>query len=163
VEEAVFYKDADAVMYIKADGHVTAALCPEVKAKAFARLEEAPAIASIYVELSDCEYMDSTFLGLIVGLNKRFKAKSGHPLVLLHANPTCLGLLKTIGVLKLVEVSNEERSFPMPMERISLGPRASASFLLDAHEELSDISEENKARFSSLTKALRDSIDKERD
>lgn len=160
MEEAVFYKESEAVMYIKAEGHVTAAICPEVKVKAFARLEEKPEIASIYVDLHACEYMDSTFLGLIVGLNKRFKARAGRPLVLLHVNPTCLGLLKTIGVLKLVEISDEDRIFPQPMEKIGFGPRATAEFLLDAHEELTGLSEENKARFSSLTKALKDSIDK---
>ncbi len=160
MEEAIFIKEEAEALYIRAQGHVTATLCPELKARAFTRLETAPAPKAVYVDLGPCEYMDSTFLGLLVGLNKRFKQSVGKPIVLLHANETCLGLLKTIGVLKLVELSNEEVAFPRMLERLSAGPRATAEFLLDAHEELADISEENKRRFSTLTDALKDALGK---
>lgn len=158
MDEAVWYREAEDGIYIRVKGHMTAALCPELKAKSFARLDAEKPVGAVWLDLGACEYMDSTFLGLIVGLNKRFKARGGKAIVLLHVNQTCLGLLKTIGVLKLVEISSEDKRFPEPMESIGPGPRATAEFLLDAHEELSGLSEENKARFSTLTKALKDSI-----
>ena len=160
MDEAIFFKDSENTLFIRAQGHVTAALCPELKAKAFSRLDAAPPIRAVYIDLATCEYMDSTFLGLIVGINKRYKARNGSAVVLLHVNQTCLSLLKTIGVLRLVEISDEDRPFPKLMEVISLGPRATAEFILDAHEELSDLSEENKTRFSTLTQTLRTSIKK---
>jgi anti-anti-sigma factor len=161
VDEALLYGDTGGEMFVKAQGHVTAARCPELKARIFARLETAPAVSAVYFDLSGCEYMDSTFLGLIVGANKRFKALSGRTLRVLHANPTCLGLLRTIGVTRLVEISNDEVPFPQSMETIGPGPRATAEFILDAHEQLSEISDENRARFTTLTKALKDSLGKQ--
>jgi anti-anti-sigma factor len=161
VDEAVFYREEGGEIFIRAKGHMTAALCPELKARAFARLDTLPPITSVFFDLGPCEYMDSTFLGLIVGLNKRFKAKTGRTVVLLRVNQTCLGLLRTIGVLKLITVSEEDRAFPDEMESLGQKRAATAEFLLDSHEELSELSEENRARFSTLTKALKDSLKKD--
>ncbi|NTU85387.1 MAG: hypothetical protein HGA45_39550, partial [Chloroflexales bacterium] len=79
-------------------------------------------IEAIYLDLSACEYMDSTFLGFIVGAQKRF-AKTGEgeaggrrSLVLLGVNEACMGLLRTIGILGLVRVSEEQVPFPAELE-----------------------------------------------
>lgn len=161
MDEALFYKESEGIIYIRAQGHLTAALCPQLKAKAFARIESDPPIQAVYLDMAPCEYMDSTFLGLVVGLNKRYKAAGGPSIVLLRPSQTCLGLLRTIGVTKLVTISDEEVPFPQLMESMAPGPRATAEFLLDAHENLSEISEDNRSRFSTLTKTLKDSIEGE--
>lgn len=162
MDEAAFYKESEEGIYLRAEGHATALFCPELKARAFARLEAEPPPRELRMDLSACEYMDSTFMGLIVGLNKRYQARTGRRLVLHGLGHTCEGLLRTIGVLKLLEISAEPASFPGPMERVGAGARATAEFLLDAHEELSGLSEENKAKFGSLTELLRKSIGADR-
>ncbi|MEI6386854.1 MAG: STAS domain-containing protein [Spirochaetota bacterium] len=168
MEEALFARAVDDRLFIRATGHVTAALCPELKAKCFARLENSAPISGIFMDLSQCEYMDSTFLGLIVGLTKKLMAKTGRKLTIVGTSDTCIGLLKTIGVLGLVESLREGPDFP-ELERIGKGPSASsldatsdaasAEFILDAHEELAAISDENRDRFSSLNTMLRESIE----
>lgn len=160
MEEAVFIKMIEDRIYIRARGHVTAALCPELKTRSFERLDTAPPVRAIYLDLSECEYMDSTFLGFIVGINKRLERLANRKIVLLGVNPTCFGLLRTIGVTKLVEISEEKIPFPGSLERIGRGPEATADFLLDAHEELSSLSEENRERFATLTSILRDALKK---
>jgi anti-anti-sigma factor len=160
VEEAIYMgMDGDRI-YVRATGHITAALCPELKTKCFARFEVAPPVSAVYIDLSSCDYMDSTFLGLIVGLTKRLMAKARKKLTIVAANDACLGLLKTIGVLGLLEDSRESPPFPERMERIGRGSAATAEFLLDAHEELSSLSDDNRAKFSALTSLLRDSMRK---
>jgi len=168
VEEAVFYKSEDSIIYMKATGHVTALVCPALKAAVFERLDMDPPVGKIYLDLSDCEYMDSTFLGLIVGTQKRFAGSRGGtqpgsgPIVLLRVNEACRGLLRTIGVLGMVELSDAPVPFPSGLERLSGDGRTSARFLLDAHEELSDLSSENRRRFSTLTTVLKSVVDSER-
>jgi hypothetical protein len=109
--------------------------------------------------------MDSTFLGLIVGTQKRFARQSGlskHPMItLLNVNEACKGLLRTIGVLGMVELSDAGVAFPSDLPRVSSEIRASARFLLDAHEELASLSERNRKRFSTLTTVLRSAVDAE--
>ncbi|MGA2545687.1 MAG: STAS domain-containing protein [Rectinemataceae bacterium] len=167
MEEAVYYKSEDRAIYIRATGHVTALVCPPLKTAVFDRLDADPPITKVYVDLSDCEYMDSTFLGLLVGTQKRFARLSGNPridsgsIVLIGVNEACKGLLRTIGVLGMVELSDAEIPFPPGLERLSGEARASARFLLDAHEDLSDLSADNRKRFATLTTVLRSVVDAE--
>ena len=61
----------------------------------------------------------------------------------------------------MVELSDAEVAFPADLARLSGESRASARFLLDAHEELSALSGENRKRFSALTTVLRGALDSE--
>ena len=161
MEEAAFYKETEDEIWIRAEGHITAAFCPELKSRAFARIDGDRPPTAIRMDLSSCEYMDSTFLGLIVGMNKRLVHKNGHKVRLHQPGQACLSLLKTIGVLALLDITRDPARFEGSFERIGPGPRATAEFLLDAHEHLSNLSEENRERFSTLTTVLKKSIDQE--
>ncbi|MDA8424668.1 MAG: STAS domain-containing protein [Treponema sp.] len=163
MEEAAYFKEDGDTVYIRAEGHVTAAVCPGLKSRLFARLDAQPRAQAVVFDLAPCEYMDSTFLGLIVGAQKRFAASGGDKILVLHANDACRGLLRTIGVLGLVALSDENVAFPEDLERIGAGTRASAQLILDAHEELSGLSEENRRRFAGLTSILRDAIRGDKD
>lgn len=158
MEEAAYFKEDGETVYIRAEGHVTAAVCPALKTRLFARLDAQPRATAVMFDLSQCEYMDSTFLGLIVGAQKRFAAAGGDKIRVLHVNEACRGLLRTIGVLGMVELSEEIVAFPSEMEKIDTGSRASARLILDAHEELSGLSEENHKRFAGLTSILREAL-----
>jgi hypothetical protein len=61
----------------------------------------------------------------------------------------------------MVELSDAEIPFPPGLERLSGEARASARFLLDAHEDLSDLSADNRKRFATLTTVLRSVVDAE--
>jgi anti-anti-sigma factor len=165
VEEAVFYKSEGTTLFMKATGHVTALVCPPLKTAVFERIDAEPAVERIYLDLSGCDYMDSTFLGLIVGTQKRFSRLQGgdrrRMIVLLGVNEACKGLLRTIGVLGMVELSDAEVAFPPDIARLAGEARTSARFLLDAHEELSELSSENRKRFSALTSVLKSTVDSE--
>jgi anti-anti-sigma factor len=165
VEEAVYYRESADAVYVKATGHVTALVCPPLKSRIFARLDRDPPVERVLIELSECEYMDSTFLGLIVGTHKRsfLRARdaSRRIVTLFGVNEACKGLLRTIGVLGIVSISAEDLALPADMERLAGGERATARFLLDAHEELSELSQDNRKRFSALTSVLRSAVESE--
>jgi anti-anti-sigma factor len=165
VDEAVYFKSDGATLFLRATGHVTALVCPQLKLAAFERLDAQPPVESIYLDLSSCEYMDSTFLGLIVGIQKRFarltSRKERKSIVLLGVNEACKGLLRTIGILGMVELADEGPRFPADIVRLSGEAKTSARFLLDAHEELSSLSAGNQQRFSALTSVLRQAVDAE--
>ncbi len=156
MEEALFIKEAGNRIYIRAQGHITANACPELKNRVFDRLDAKPAVEDVLIDLSDCDYMDSTFMGLIVGFNKRFKRFSDRPIRLYGLNETCGRLLKTIGILRLVAIEADAPRVPEPLERLGSGRKAGAALVLKAHEELMELSEENERRFSALKSALKD-------
>lgn len=154
MEEALFYRETENRLYIRAQGHIGVKLCGELKLTVFERLESQPPVQRVYVDLSRCEYMDSTFMGLLVGFNKRFLRFSEKPITILRANETCLKLLKTIGITRLVELSDEDVPFPEPLAAVGAEKPASAGMLLGAHEDLAELSEENERKFSGLLSIL---------
>ncbi len=162
MEEALFYKEADYIIYIRAQGHITANTCSDLKSRVFERLDMKPPINNIFVDLKDCEYMDSTFMGLLVGFNKRFLRFSERAITILHANEACQKLLKTIGVIKLVVLSEDNLPFPAIMENINTSRKAEAQLILNAHEDLIELSEENEKRFSALRTILKKTVDEEK-
>jgi anti-anti-sigma factor len=158
LEEAIFYKETPDAVFIRTRGHITAALCTDLKAKVFERIDSSQPLSAIHVDLSECAYMDSTFMGLIVGFKKRLQPASGTSVILYRPNPVCMSLLKGIGLTRLVTISDEAIALPPYMENITGSVKASAEFLLDVHENLMEISDENKAKFSVLSKILKDQI-----
>lgn len=154
--EQIFFGFRDMNLVIIPVGHITATLCPELKTRLQALLGPDSSLRSLRFDFSDCLYMDSTFLGLIVYL-----AKTAHTLgiglpVIHRVNAQCMSLFRTMGMTKMLEFSEE--SCPEPEERTELTAQESLSvgFLLDAHKELSMLSAENEERFRSLTSALAD-------
>jgi anti-anti-sigma factor len=161
VEEALLMRESGNIIYIRAVGHITANTCAELKSRVFGRLEAKPPVDAVYVDLERCDYMDSTFMGLLVGFNKRFLRFAEKPITILKANETCLKLLRTIGVARLVSLSDENIKFPEPLENLNATRKAEASMLLRAHEDLMELSKENEQRFSTLRSVLRKSVDDE--
>ncbi|HSV56010.1 MAG TPA: STAS domain-containing protein [Magnetospirillaceae bacterium] len=155
VLEALYVKESARTVYIRAQGHITAALCSDLKARIFDRLEAKPPVDNVFVDLSLCDYMDSTFLGLLVGVNKRFLRYSERPLTVVRPSPPCLELLRTIGILRLVRVEDSTVPFPESMEIMVAAGRTDADLLLEVHESLMDLSEENRHRFSTLHDVLK--------
>jgi len=159
--EKVSYQENESVLFIRAAGHITAGICPALKTRVSTRIEQMPEIRGIVVDLSACTYMDSTFMGLLVNFNKNLMKRAGKRIVVYHANEDCSGLLRTLGIDKLVDLSRERVPFPADMQSIDLGDEMSASLLLKAHEELMDISEHNRKRFAALCDILKKQTERE--
>ncbi len=159
----LYYREVEKFLYIRAVGHIRAAICTELRKKVFKRMEEEPTPRGISVDLSQCEYMDSTFMGLLVGFNKLLMEKKGRSIEILNPQPECLELLKGLGVLPLFRVTNEKCILPDDMELVSQAEKAPAEMLLKAHEDLIDISEDNKSKFSALRSILRKNIEDSED
>lgn len=153
--EALQYKEKDDALYVRAAGHVTAALCADLRFIAFARFDETPPVKAMYVDLSACSYMDSTFMGLLVGFNKRL-AKTGAPkLKVVRPASAAKELLSGLGLLPLIEILDEEVPFPAEMEDVVKTRSTGADLLLKAHENLMELSDENVKRFSTLHSVLK--------
>lgn len=158
MDEAIFYKETQDAVFVRARGHITAALCADLKSRVFSRLDDRTPIASIHIDLTECDYMDSTFMGLIVGFKKRLSASPGSSVNIYGPNAVCQGLLKGIGLTRLVNIVDEPIELPPFMENIAGTQKATAEFLLDAHENLMEINDENKSKFATLSKILKDQI-----
>jgi len=161
VAEALYYQENESGLFLRAEGHITAAVSTDLRELILGRLTQAPAPPLLAADLSDCDYMDSTFMGLLVGFHKRYKGLTGRALTILRPTAECLKLLTGLGILKLMTLVTGPVP-ASPAEWISLRPSHSPSpeVLLHAHRNLSELSPENARKFSSLQNVLERQIEK---
>ncbi len=153
--EALQYKEKDDVLYVRAEGHVTAALCADLRFLIFARFDAAPPVKTMYVDLSACTYMDSTFMGLLVGFNKRLLKLGSGKLNVVRPTSPAKELLSGLGLLPLIEILEEKVAFPEDMEDVLKTRSTGVDLLLKAHENLMELSDDNVKRFSTLHSVLK--------
>jgi anti-anti-sigma factor len=141
--------------FMSARGNVRAHLCYPLRDAVLAELDEAGKVPAVYADLSQCRYMDSTFIGLLVGIDKRLRAGSGGRLHVVRPSPECLDILSQIGLrdFLLIEIL-EQGDLPMMSVISSETAQPSAEFVLRAHEALMETSEEARKKFGLLHEML---------
>jgi anti-anti-sigma factor len=161
VAEALYYQENDSGLFIRAQGHITAAVSTDLREVILDRLNTAPVPPVLGVDLSACEYMDSTFMGLLVGFHKRYKTLTGRPLTILRPTPECMKLLTGLGILKLMTlVTGPEPASPLVWTGLQANQSPSTEVLLNAHQNLSELSLENERKFSALQNVLEQQLQK---
>lgn len=154
MQNEIYYLEKDNQLYIKASGHITANICFGLRQKVFARIEHQPEIKAIYTDLSQCEYMDSTFMGLLIGFNKKLFNHYHKKLCVIHPSKESLEHLADLGLDKILTYCKVEVQFPEKMDLISQKDNLPPEFILKAHEDLIEISDENKSRFKLVKDIL---------
>lgn len=129
-------------------------------------------IQKIVVDLSDCVGMDSTFMGVLAGLAFRLKKHNNGRLYMVNLSSRTRGLLATLGLDQLVETCMAGATPPEFADVIAQGHqmkslaaddssrRETAEMMLEAHENLVEVSPENLPRFKDVLTFLREDIKK---
>ena len=161
VAEALFFQENQTGLFIRAEGHITAAVSTDLRELILDRLAKAPPPPFLGVDLSACDYMDSTFMGLLVGFHKRFRSLTGGALTVLRPTSECTKLLSGLGILKLMTVvTGETPTSPDTWIGLKSKQNPQAEILLNAHRNLSELSPENAKKFSTLETVLERQVDK---
>ena len=123
----------------------------------------------IWIDMSDCTGMDSTFMGVVAGLACLIKSKPDFEFKLINLSEKNRKLLVTLGVDRVVDYSlsssGEEEDV---MKRQSSGAETlepdfsdrldAAKTTLEAHETLVDINPANYNKFKSVLEFLQDDV-----
>ncbi len=121
------------------------------------------------LDLSECQLMDSTFLGVLAGLGLKMQPGAGEPersaIELLNPNARITELLENLGVLHLFRVSQGSLAPTCAAEAQPVTPaNPSRSDIrgacLEAHQTLIEISPGNAAKFKDLTQFLAEDVKK---
>lgn len=158
--EQLLYGYENSSFFIKAVGHITASFCPTIKEKVQEILDKGQTIESVVIDLSECTYMDSTFMGLILTFHKNLKEKFGKSVLITSPTEDSLKLLTNLGINKLITIENNPVPFPEKLSVVLPDVAPTAEFLLNAHQNLMEISEENRSKFSLVEKILKEEIKK---
>jgi len=125
----------------------------------------------IVLELSECAWMDSTFLGVLAGFGvKAHTLPVGcrdHAIELRNANERLIELLDNLGVLHLFLTTHGAlptgETSPLPVPPPGEPSReALTQASLEAHQMLMNLHPENVARFKDVTNFLAEDLKKQR-
>jgi anti-sigma B factor antagonist len=130
------------------------------------------------VDLDACTYLDSTFLGILLGLGLKLKERGAGLLHILNASPRNLELLRNLGLDRLISIEsttgqagvrpsngaamsalktvNEENLKEMPCQvptRAEAGPT-----ILEAHVNLMEFDPRNVPKFKDVVEFLREDL-----
>jgi serine phosphatase RsbU (regulator of sigma subunit) len=146
--EVVFYGETENAAYLALRCRATWMHCDAFNETAQAVLDEGHALV---LDLSDCEYLDSTFLGTVHEL----VARGG--VVLTGVTPAVRALFEELSMERVLACIRED--VPAPSDLYALGsgsdPAAVRKRILHAHEALSELSERNREEFRGVVESLR--------
>jgi len=117
------------------------------------------------VDLDACSYLDSTFLGILLGLGLKLKDAGNGLLHILNASPRNLELLKNLGLDRLINVDAKRVELngiaEKPLEEVAcpVPTRTEAApTILEAHEALMEFDPRNVPKFKDVVEFLREDL-----
>ena len=141
---------------IRLEGDVRLTLCTTID-EYFQAMFDDPDFASVWVDLSATEGLDSTTLGLLAKLAITARDRFGFQPAIYSHDRGINRLLKSMGFLGLFELYEEKCSSPGRLQeipRVRDGEDSVRDKVIEAHRVLMDISDSNRARFRDLMVAL---------
>ncbi|MDX9874069.1 MAG: STAS domain-containing protein [Spongiibacteraceae bacterium] len=117
----------------------------------------APDFASVVVDVSEAENIDSTTLGQLAKLAVCAQRRFGLTPALVSTNPDISHMLDTMGFERVFDVRHEQPVSDEQLAELPIVPGSEAAVrerVLEAHRTLMGLSAENQAQFSELVSAL---------
>lgn len=120
---------------------------------------------SFLVDLNHCTYMDSTFLGMLVGVSLRLKTVTPVKMSIVHINERNLDLFRTLGIETFFQIGNHSApagsSRDSEMKALPESQAATqgwAETMLEAHETLARVNDQNVCRFKDVIAFLKEDM-----
>lgn len=152
----------DGIYRIKVSGRATFDCAPPLRDLAKSLASEK--FDGIKIDLKACEWMDSTFMGVLAMLGLRAKAINA-PIEICAADEQNKNLLAGLGLKKLFiftetalddEASADWQSGTTEAVKMAEG----AQTVLEAHKTLMDVDEENVQKFETVVNLVQQDIDR---
>ena len=117
----------------------------------------------VVVDFQNCSSMDSTFLGILVGLALQLrKFQDGGNLTLLNLIGRNLETVENLGIHKIATVSSEFVSNTNELDELkvkSKSDKASPELIYKAHKTLLDLNEKNSKIFKDVVNYLEQKVE----
>jgi len=155
----VFLSDKDGIQYIRVKGNASFVCAPPLRE--LAKKLAAEPFAGLKIDLQECTWMDSTFMGMMamLGLNAKKKGVSAE---IFNASEQNEKLLCGLGLKKVFEFKSGSFTAgdDVPAASNSCTAENNARNVLDAHRTLMDIDEGNVQKFGKVVEYVKKDIDR---
>ncbi len=155
----VFVSEKNAVTFIRVKGNASFVCAPPLRE--LAKKLAAEPFGGLKIDLEECTWMDSTFMGMLamLGLNAK---KKNVPAEIWNASEQNEKLLCGLGLQKVFAFQNGEFGDAADSAAVSNATTAesNARNVLDAHQTLMDIDEGNVQKFEKVVEFVKKDIDR---
>jgi anti-sigma B factor antagonist len=117
------------------------------------------------IDLDACTYLDSTFLGILLGLGLKLRAAGNGLLQILNASPRNVELLKNLGLDRLISIDAKREDIEgvadKNLEQLHCPVQTKAEAgptILEAHEALMAFDPRNVPKFKDVVEFLREDL-----
>ncbi len=122
-------------------------------------LDGVDAARSIFVDLSKCAYMDSTFIGFVTALAIKSGRRGSGPVRIVSPSEKARAALRKLSAMKEFEMVDAGGAPDVPVfavrtPRGAFDSRKNIELIFEAHLTLSGLSEENRGEFENLLHEL---------
>jgi anti-sigma B factor antagonist len=143
------------------EGRATAEIAPAVRRAAEICLAAGP--ASVRVDLQQCAYMDSTFIGTLLFLCRRANDRGPGCFSLVSPSAECLRLIRQIGCEPLFPVAAADELptegwTELPPDPDHLATLAFKRNVVEAHQELAQVEGPARERYRNLADLVADEL-----
>lgn len=122
-------------------------------------------VSRFVVDLDECTYLDSTFLGILLRLGLKLRQAGQGLLNVLNASPRNLELLRNLGLDRLIRINSSKVELNGVNEKLlaeiacPVPTKAQAApTILEAHEALMDFDPRNVPKFKDVVEFLREDL-----
>ena len=155
----VFISEKDGITFIRAKGNASFVCAPPLRE--LAKKLAAEPFGGLKIDLEECTWMDSTFMGMLamLGLNAK---KKNVPAEIWNASEQNEKLLLGLGLKKVFAFQSGEFGDADDAAAASNAttPESNAHNVLDAHQTLMDIDISNVQKFEKVVEFVKKDIDK---
>ncbi|MGL4394385.1 MAG: STAS domain-containing protein [Brevinema sp.] len=147
-------------LYVVVEGRGTAEYCPNLNDK-FDCVLQSMNIQNIFFDVKNADYVDSSFIGLILCVKKKFKNQH---VALLNPNSSIIEIFKIMGLDSFISI-HEDPSKICTNSISQIDQKFEHSIcdiklLLESHQEIMQTSPENKKRFALVEKVFAQELQK---
>lgn len=118
------------------------------------------------LDVSECQLMDSTFLGVLAGLGLKFQERNGSgpaSIELLNPSPRISDLLENLGIAHLFQVAQGTTPRTDSLHQVNpvslrVDRKETTRTCLEAHRTLMDVNPANVSKFKDVTRFLEEDL-----
>lgn len=161
MEDRFLYSELEDVIFIKIEGNATmknSKTLSDLLEKIFSGDKK-----NLVFEMSNCNYLDSTFLGLIAKCALEIKKKWNSTLYIMNASNMVMSGLKQTGIDKFIE-KLEDENLQLDTTEIVTSDFSNKNdktiHILEMHKTLMDLNEKNKETFKNVVEMIEKGLDK---
>ncbi len=145
--------------YIEVLGPGTMNTAPILKDISLAMIDEGK--HTIFLNMDQCDYVDSTFMGTLVNIQERFEKKGLHDgkLLLINMKDDHKKLFKMVGIDNILQSLPDEVDVPdfdlKVIDECDVAREEKLKVVVEAHEKLVQLNEVNKEKFENFVNVVK--------